>query len=890
MSHKHSVLALSLALAGAASAAQAAGQLVISQVYGGGGNSGASWRNDFIELYNRSGAPVSLAGWSVQYASASGTSWALTPLAGTLQPGHYYLVQQAQGAGGSQNLPAPDASGNLALSASNGKVALVSSTTALSCGAACATAPGVVDFVGFGSANNAEGSPTPALGNTLAALRNHGGCDDSDNNTADFATGAPNPRNSASTPGTCADTGSGGTSGGAAVRIHDIQGRAHLSPYNGQAVSGVPGIVTARMNNGFFMQDDHPDDDPATSEGIFVYTGSAPTANVGDAVRVAGRVAEFRPGGSGGGNNLTTTEITAPSISVVSSGNALPAPVVIGSGGRMPPGKTIYAGASGDVETLGNLNPAQNGLDFYESLEGMRVEIDNPVASGPSNSYNELPLLPDRGNWAATRTQRGGIVIAPDDFNPERIIVKPGTVSLPRANVGDGFSQIVGVMDYSFGNFMVLATGYAGFQNNGLQAETTRRQTSNELAIASFNVENLAPSDAQSKFDRLAAQIVNHLQAPDIVGLMEIQDNSGATDDGTVAAEQTFARLIAAITAAGGPAYQHRSIDPVNDQDGGQPGGNIRQGFLFNPARVGFVDRAGGDSTTAVSVVTGSTGLQLSASPGRIAPTDGAFASSRKPLAAEFSFNGHRLFVIANHWNSKGGDQPLYGRFQPPQRSSESQRGQQATIVGNFVRRLLAADAQAKVVVLGDLNDFEFSTAVGTLKQAGLHDLVETLPAAERYTYVFEGNAQVLDHILISDALASKAEYDVVHVNSEFADQASDHEPEVARLNLPAAPVNLSGQVSWSASGLSYNRATGLYSGSVTLNARADIGAPFALALSGLPAGVTLANASTTVAGLPAIKLFTPLSTGQSLTVPLQFKNPSNVKIGYSAHVYGSNL
>src|SRR5204863_10011499 len=136
--------------------------------------------------------------------------------------------------------------------------------------------------------------------------------------------------------------------------------------------------------------------------------------------------------------------------------------------------------------------------------------------------------------------------------------------------------------------------------------------------------------------------------------------------------------------------------------------GNFPQGFLFRVDRgLSFIDRPGGTSLAATTVISSGVDTRLSFSPGRIDPTNSAFASSRKPLAGEFTFDGHKLFVIANHFNSKGGDQPLYGRFQPPTRGSETQRHQQAQIVHDFVQSILAADPSADVVVLGDLNDFE---------------------------------------------------------------------------------------------------------------------------------------------------------------------------------------
>jgi predicted extracellular nuclease len=176
--------------------------VVISQVYGGGGNSGATLKNDFIELHNIGTASVDLSSWSVQYASATGSSWSKTNLVGSIAPGGYYLVQEAKGSGGTVDLPTPEATGSLAMSGTAGKVALVSSQTALT--SSCPLS-GVVDFVGFGGANCYEGSAAaPLLTNTTAAIRAGSGCTDTDSNVADFTSGAPSPRNSASAAVSCA--------------------------------------------------------------------------------------------------------------------------------------------------------------------------------------------------------------------------------------------------------------------------------------------------------------------------------------------------------------------------------------------------------------------------------------------------------------------------------------------------------------------------------------------------------------------------------------------------------------------------------------------------------------------------------------------------------------
>ncbi|GHD97504.1 endonuclease/exonuclease/phosphatase family protein [Streptomyces alanosinicus] len=572
-----------------------------------------------------------------------------------------------------------------------------------------------------------------------------------------------------------------------AVRIHDIQGTTRISPFAGQQVTDVPGIVTATRaygsSKGFWIQDPNPDADPRTSEGVFVFTGSAPKAAVGDSVTVTGTVSEYVPGGTSSGNQ-SVTEITKPTVTTVSTGNAVPAPVVVDEDAvpdeYTPSGDTA---ANGSINGL-TLDPSTYALDYYESLEGMNVQVaDARVVTG-TDPYSEL--------WVTVkphehRNRRGGTVYGSYDAqNTGRLQIQSlgPTADFPKANVGDTLAgTTTGPLDFNqFGGYTLVASELGTLKSGGLQRETTRRQSGRELAMATYNVENLDPSDAT--FDQHAAAIVHNLQSPDIVSLEEIQDNNGATDDGTVDASVTVNKLIDAIVAAGGPKYDWRSINPVNDQDGGQPGGNIRQVFLFNPERVSFVDRAGGDSTTAVGVTKVAGKAQLTASPGRIDPANSAWKDSRKPLAGEFVFRGKTVFVIANHLVSKGGDQGLTSQYQPPTRSSEIQRHAQAAEVNAFVKDILKVQKNANVVALGDMNDFEFSGTAKTLEGDGeLWSAIKSLPRSERYTYDYQGNEQVLDQILISPAIrcAGDFDYDSVHVNAEFNDQISDHDPQVLR-------------------------------------------------------------------------------------------------------------
>jgi uncharacterized protein len=767
------VSGLGAAVAGAPAAAVSA-DVVISEVYGGGGNVGATLTHDYIELYNRGDTPVDISTWSVQYGSAGGTTWLPTNLSGTIQPGRWYLVQEGAGAGGTVPLPTPDAVGTTAMSATAGKVVLVTHQVTLTCGITCGAADGVHDLVGYGATNMFETAPTPTLSNTTSASRDAAGAD-TDNNSTDLTVGAPNPQNSGSEPPPPPPV----------KTINEIQGAAHRSPLDGLAVADVHGIVTAERNNGFWMQDPAPDLDPATSDGLFVFTSTTPTVNVGDDVLVDGTVAEFRPGNDP--VNLTTTELTAPQVTVQATG-VTPPVTLVGPGGRTAPTTIIEDDATGDVENSGVFDLATDGIDFYESLESMHLELQDVVATGPRSGFGEIPVLPANGAGAGVRTNRGGILLRSNDTNPERIFLDDVLAPTPVMDVGDTIpGSLFGILDYSFGNFKLLVTSAPTAQRNGLAREVTPVGSHKELAIATFNVENLSPVDPPSKFDELAQIIVMNLRSPGIVVVEEIQDNTGPVNDGTVAADQTFALLINAISAVGGPTYDWRSIDPVNNSDGGQPGGNIRVGFLFrtdNPD-LQFVDRPGGGSTTAVDVVKIAGQVQLTSSPGRIDPTTMAFDNSRKPLAAEFVFRGKTVFVVANHWNSKGGDNPLFGRFQPPVAVTETQRAQQATVVADFVDDVFGLASNANVVIAGDLNDFDYSAAVGIVTTTGMLDLPSTLADGERYTYDFEGNSQVLDHILISPAMAARGfVYDVVHVNSEFADQASDHEPQVARIKV----------------------------------------------------------------------------------------------------------
>ena len=316
----------------------------------------------------------------------------------------------------------------------------------------------------------------------------------------------------------------------------------------------------------------------------------------------------------------------------------------------------------------------------------------------------------------------------------------------------------------------------------GLAAETTPLTGGrNALTVASYNVLNLSADgsdDAQRAL--LGAQIVQRLRSPDILALQEIQDNNGEVGGAAnleTDASRTLGALAAAIVSAGGPAYAFADLAPAANSSGGVPGGNIRVSFLYRPDRVSLVSL---ESVTP---------QLLSA----IGSSDAAaFQDSRNPLAGTFEFAGRRITIVTNHFSSRSGSTPIFGAIQPFVQVAEDAREAQARAVHDYVGSLLAADWAARVVVTGDLNTFEFTNDLTELLPGTdriLKDILGEMQDDNRYSYIFDGNSQLLDHIFASRNLLDGAAFDIVHLNVDFPlllgqTAASDHEPLVARFRL----------------------------------------------------------------------------------------------------------
>ncbi|MCM3702164.1 5'-nucleotidase C-terminal domain-containing protein [Paenibacillus macerans] len=575
-------------------------------------------------------------------------------------------------------------------------------------------------------------------------------------------------------------------------RIADIQGKGHMSPYNGQTVKDIEGIVTQygyTSSNGsikgFYIQDTAPDSNPNTSDAIFVYSTNNSRPQVGDVVSVTGKVAEYNEGSS---TNLTTTQIELQSYRTIEEKKPLPEPVTLGKGGRPIPASII------DNDGFQVFDPDEDAIDFYESLEGMRVRLPQPTIISPYWTSNGTYNIPTRveNDVPDVITPAGGLVLKEQrNFNPQRLLVAYGNPG-QEVSTGDTFADdVIGVIGYTSGNFKVIP-GLGGLPaiNSGSfeQEVSTIEVKDDQLRVATYNIENFYPGVGSAKINKLAESMVRNLKSPDIITLVEVQDNNGEKNDGTTAADQSYQSLINAIRAAGGPAYSYTDIEPVNNNDGGAPGANIRVGFLYNPERVQLSDSILGKKGTSTDAVAYDAAKdQLNYNPGRIDPMNSAFEASRKPLAAQFEFRGEKVIVIANHFNSKSGDQGPFGNTQPPLLSSEAQRHQIAAVVNGFVKDVLKGNPEANIIAMGDLNDFQFTPTGTILKGNELDNLIETLPLEEQYTYTYDGNSQVLDHILVSKNLTRSAKVDVVHLNADFAPskgRVSDHDPVVAQIDL----------------------------------------------------------------------------------------------------------
>jgi predicted extracellular nuclease len=798
--------ALAILLFCTAGAANA--QVVISQVYGGGGNSGATWTNDFIELRNNGTTAIDVSGWSVQYASSSGTSWQRTNLGGSIAPGGYYLVQENAGAGGTTPLPAPDATGTISMSASSGKVALVENQTTLS--GSCPLGAAVRDFVGFGSADCFEGSDgTPALSNTKAALRKGDGLVDTDDNAADFQASDPNPRNGGYTPPPPPPPPT-------ALSIPEIQGAGLASPHVGENVV-TEGVVTAlKYNNGFFLQDPAGDGDPATSDGVFVYTGSAPSVHVGDRVRVTATVQEFTPASNP--SQLSITELGAPTVEVLGSGEALPAPMELGAtelsptatpatlehleGMRASLAHSLVIGASDGSINEANATSTSDGV-FYVTLPGTATPFREP-------GLDVLDAIPVPADKNPPRF----------DHNPERLMVRSyQQIGAHPLSVDDGaqVDGLVGVLDYYDADWALLPDAATPpTVSGGMAPQPVADADYEDVTIGGFNLErffddvddgNSAPTLTAAALDKrlgkTSAAICDFVKAPDILGVVEVEN---------LRVLQLLADRINA-TCPRAPDYTPYLAE-------GNDVGGIDVGFLVSTR-----DNGAGVARVEVREVTQYGKDATFANP------DGSTSllNDRPPLllrAIVHQDNGasYPVTVVVNHLRSLNDvDSIAVGSNGWPTTGARvrGKRAAQAAYLAGLVQQLQEDDPSQHVVLLGDFNAFEFNDGyvdvLGIIRgnEVPEDQVLTWVPSpvatplvdgsslvadpAQRYSYVFQGNAQALDHALLNQSLLGSAlgvRVDHARINADFGVdnfgdasvpvRVSDHDPVRIAIAVPA--------------------------------------------------------------------------------------------------------
>jgi predicted extracellular nuclease len=864
-----------------------AGDVVISEVYGGGGNVGATYKNDFVELYNRTGSSISLAGWSVQYASSAGTTWQTTALSGSIAAGAYYLVQEGAGTGGDLALPGPDATGGIAMAAGSGKVALLSSTTALS--GACPTGGAIIDFVGYGSANCSETSPAPTLTNTTSASRANGGATDTNNNSADFTAGVPNPRGTAdpaptvtsTAPGNgtsdvgtsanivinfsepvsptgswftinCANSGSHTAAvtsnagsyeltlnpdtdfgsvesctvtvvgaqvsdldtfdppdtmaanyvfsfttadvsvcGDPRTQIHTVQGNGATSPIAGSSVA-IEGVVggdyqAAGEFGGFYVQeaDSDVDADPATSEGIFVFS-TLTNVSVGDRVRVRGTVTEFATGTS------SLTELTGVSaISVCTTGNPVPTAVTV----TLP------------VSAMSN----------FERYEGMRVHFSQTLTANETFTlarFGEVRLAEGGRLYTPTAVTTPGVAaIAQEDLNNRRSFVLDDgnnqqnidptlypTGGLSAANTlrsGYTVDNLDGVFDERFSTYRVQPVGPVSFTAANPRTPAPDAVGGN-LKVGSFNVLNFFNGDGlgggfptargantQFELDRQKAKEVSALSAmnADIVGLMEIENDAPPNS--------AIEELVAALNSAmGAGTYAFINTGVIGTDE-------IKVALIYKPASVTPVG--------AYQIIT-------SATDPRFIDT-----KNRPSLAQTFqkNSNGEKLTVVVNHLKSKGSDcndvnDPDTGDGQG---NCNLTRQKAAAAISDWLATDPTGSGDSDFLLIGDMNSYTFEDPTTTFIGKGFTNLARLFGGLAAYSYVFDGESGYLDHALASSSLTAQAtgtthwhinadEPIALDYNTEFktANQvntfynpgpyrSSDHDPVVIGLELNTPPT-----------------------------------------------------------------------------------------------------
>lgn len=861
---------LLLVVMGSATAARAQSHVVVSQVYGGGGNASATYRYDFVELYNPTVAAVDLSGYTIQYASATSTSasaWSKVQLAGSISPGKYFLAQLCIGNNGSTTgtlLPTPDfiapntdtASVSAptypgpacvpALAAGAGKVALVGNTTLLSgtagtvaglAGTGCPTTntAAIVDFVGYGSTANCTESSTVSVSRTAdlssskSAIRNSTNDDTGDNGT-DFTVGAPNPRNSAGQSG----TGGGGGGGGATTAaISAIQ--ANRSTYLGTSIS-FTGVITVVKYDGFYVQTASATPGSTGDEGIYVFStaNNVPaTALVGNNVTVTGTLTQYpAPTAS----HTPSLEVTGASLTVNSVGNALPTPIVVTAPTATGdinqfrqyesmlvslPSMTAVGGT--DASLVETTETTTSTGQFYVVGTGTPRPFREPGMDFRDYNATTCPTFANcpastNPTTAAGQARPANVVLYDD--NPERLIIESslgGSVALD-VTAGAVITGATGVVDYTYSTdypygdparIILTAANRPAVTASPLVVKALPLPTAGQFTVAAFNVERffdpIATNDlyynpatgktaGSSAVDVTTAAYARRLQKfslavrtvlnnPDIISVEEVENLQVLKD--------MAAQIDTDTTTGTKPGYVAYGTDSTttftNDV------GGISIGFLVKPATVNVTTWEQKGNTTLIPAGTSA----LNDRPSQVLHATINRGTGNKP---------YPITVISNHLRSLNNVNTV---------AVQTKKELQAEMLANLIQGYQQAGEH--VIAVGDMNAFQFSdgytdtlgTITGSLSAAGTSvqpgkaivspaavNLINTLPAAQQQSYTEWGNAQVLDHAIVTADIAGTSTLAVGHIDADFPvvlyndattpAAMSDHDPLLAYLALPA--------------------------------------------------------------------------------------------------------
>lgn len=794
--------------------------VVINEVYGGGGNTGATYRNDFIELVNTSASTVNLNGWSVQYAGSTGVSWQVTGLAGFLPAGGSYVVREAAGTGGSTEVPF-DASGTIAMAGGAGKVALVNNVTALGgtanpCTAKsgtnpCSAQPSVVDFVGFGTANDYAGTgPTAAPSNTVSVSRKAGPQNTADN-AADFVAGAPSP----TACGTTCTT----PPAPAEKTIAEIQGTGPSTQLSGQTVT-TKGVVTAAYPtggfHGFYLQTQGTGPEPSSSgasDGLFVFqTGGSgspldPDVEVGNYIQVTGAVSEFRSSSSDPG---TLTEITASASNISDAGDefspvqALTVPWPTTDAGRESIEGMLFQ-PLGDytvTNTFGTNQFGEVGLAVGDHPLLQNTEVGAP------GSPEAAAVVADNARRAVTLDDGASSNFTASSFSPATCAgrpipcllngdLTPAYVSNTKpVRVGEAatFSAPV-VVDYRFNLWRFQptaqvvgpdnATSPVAFENTRTAAPDTadiNQLGTPDLKVASFNVLNYftdlgdADPTCVAFYDRDDnGDTVRGVDGSPCTrrGAWDAADLARQTEKEVSAITALDADVVGLMEIENSARFGHDRdaalaalVAALNEKAGAGT-------WAFVPSSTDLPSPDEQDFITSAIIYKAANVMRVDRSRalGDQSQDGQAFGNAREPIAQTFrkkTGKGDKFLFVVNHFKSKGSAGPFPGDADSGdgQGASVTSRILQAQALRDWVPGVAAEYGAKGIVMAGDYNSYTMEDPLDVLYKAGYTDVGSRFDP-NSYSYSFSGLSGSLDHILVNDfALRMSTGADHWNINS----------------------------------------------------------------------------------------------------------------------------